>query len=349
MAINQKEALFKQYEDRGGILNQWYPYANVPADAWTPYDKRHIATVASGAAVTLSTSVGTDPSNGPPPNTMDITAAAGGSDNHREFFMRSDKNYEYSQITSWVYGGGTWADADNRTQQGHVHRFQKQNGRMRAFVAWHDMFIGLPTAINIGIWEIADTGTGAMNLHYVNKLLSLNVQPPMPVQIAARDAGGIVTAWVSGAHYLRAGEKVNMTLRDATNLTDDAVTTVAFGNFVQVNTGGGADTDMGPGIIYKTPGSPLSAFPYVFSSRLLPGDIFQAKLWRPWEPEVPWSSTTACVTYAAEGPTDPATGAAVGVAPTDYRPRGKGLSGIYAGHLHNSEIVRFGLPDIREL
>lgn len=347
MGMNQREALYRQFEDRGGILNQWYPYSNPPASAWTPYDKRVVATQGSGAAVTLTTSLGTDPTNGPPVNTMDIAASAGGSDNHREFFLRSDRNYEYSQITSWIYGGGTWADADNRTQQGHVHRYQRMdNGHIRAYVAWHDMFIGIPTALNLGIWELDGTGIGSFNLHSVNAILPLNAVPPVPVQICSR-ATNVITCWVSGAHYFRVGDKVNLTVRDATNITNATVTTVAFGNFIQIAHVGADDTDMGSGIIYRSPTSnPLASFPYTLSSRLLPGDIFQAKIWRPWEQEPPWS---AAVTYATPNPTDPATGNPVGVPPNDRWPRGQGLCGIYAGHLHNSELVRFGLPDIREL
>lgn len=348
MGRNNREALFQQYAQRGDVLGQYYPWTNAPASAWTPYDVRDVATVASGAATTLSVSIGTDGSGGPPATTMDVTAAAGGSDNHREFFMRSDKNYEFSQITSIIYGGGTWVDSNNRSQQGHVHRYQKlPNGRIRAFVAWHDVVIEDPSVLNVGIWEIDGAGTGTLNLHTVNNFLPLSAPPSIPVQICSR-ASNVLTIWTAGRHWIRPGEFINLTVRDAANLTELPVTTVAFDNFIQATHAGAPAADMGPGLLLKSPppGNPLSDFPYVLSSRLLPGDIFQAKIWRPWEAEPTWDGA---LTYATPNPIHPLTGAKPGP-PLDERwPRGRGLSGVFVGHIWDSRVVRFGLPEIREI
>jgi len=336
MAVDQQDLLNRDFEYFGDLRSEWAPDTSAPSTAWDAYDTRMVAT-SSTPAVTLTPSVEADPGSSSTFNLMKVTSSAGGDDAHREWFLRSDKRFQYSEIRSVIYGHGTWASAANFTQQGHVHRAQRYgSGHMRAFVAWHDVIFGLPTITNVGLWEA--NGASTLNLHFVNANLSISPVPERAVTHSSRTSN-VVTIHVPGRHRISVNDHLDTVLPGgdlgATNVT---VTGVAGPAITYADTGTDA-TNGGGGSVRKhsadNPYQLLSNFPYVFASRLLPNDTFQAKMYRVDDPEPPWS---AGVTYSTAS-----------FAPVDHHPTGPGFSGVLVGHMGNSESVRFGLPVIRQL
>lgn len=331
--------LFHQAENDGPVYNA---FRNFDATELAAYDYRHVAT-ADGVVLT--------PANqgvaygGPPTNVFQVTAdgsdpAVGG--NHREFFLQKSKSFEHSEIRSVIFGGGTWADAANRTQQGHVHRFQKlPNGRYRAFVAWHDAFVGNPLVINVGIWEGNGTTTD-FNLFSTNNTLSISPAPQYPVTLASLTSNVVsmnVPYGVGNYHHFRDGDLVDVSLAVGSAASvDDVRLTLAFGilmtypktnaNLTALATGGG----------YVIKQGPLANFPYVLASRLTSGDTLQAKMYRLGDPEPPWSLTDNNAVYTLAGRQQ-----------DHVVPRGPGLNGVMVGHVSGGEVVRFGRPMIRQI
>lgn len=318
-------------------------YRNFSAADLASFDVRQFAT---NDSVTL-TPTATGVAMGGPPSAL-FRMTSNGADptlngNHREFFLRSDRNFENSEISSVFYGGGTWSDVNNRTQQGHVHRYQKLgNGRFRAYVAWHDMVAGLPTTINVGVWE-GDGSVNGLTLFSTNAIL---VQSPIPVyavttgSITTNVASITVPYGVGNYHQFRDGDLVDVTMANSALNVNDVRLTLAFGTLMtypKVNADVAA-TAAGAGIITKQ--GPQSDFPYVFKSRLLPGDILQAKLYRLGDPEIPWSlaSTGNNAVYTLSSQLQ-----------DHVHPRGPGLSGVMVGHVSGGEYVQFGRPHIRQI
>jgi len=342
MSINTQEALARHYADYGDITCGWVPTDAVGTDAWTPYDMRWVATTDSDP-VTVTNSTEVDAGSGI--RVMKSTASASGTGSHREWMLRSDKNYVQSEIRSVIFGHGTWADSDNMTQQGHVHRAQRHGSdRMRAFVAWHDAFVGLPSLINVGLWN-ARFNADDLKLHSKNAALTLSPVKRHPVTYSNR-AGNVVTAHVPSEHGLDVNSHIDIVLPTGDlGATNVAVTGV--NGSVITYTDNGADGAGGGGYVQKhsstNPYGPLSTFPFIMASRLLGNNMLQAKIWRLGDAEPAWSAGVSYVAGELTGqealtPFDP-----------ESVPSGPGVSGLLVAHLNDSEAVRYGNPQMREL
>lgn len=321
---------------------QYNPYKNFTAADLALYDVRKFA---SNDSVTLTPANQGVAYGGPPTNVFQMTA--NGADptlngNHREFFMQTSTACENSEIASVFFGGGTWADVNNRTQQGHVHRYQQlANGRFRAYVAWHDMVAGLPTTINVGVWEGDGTVAGLNVGNSTNAILTQT--PPASYGVAIGSittnvASITVPYGVGNYHYFRDGDLVDTTFANTALSVNDVRLTLGFGTLMtypKVNADVAA-TAAGSGIILKQ--GPLADFPYVFRSRLLPGDVLQAKLYRLGDPEIAWSLTDNNAVYTQSSNLQ-----------DHVHPRGVGLNGVMVGHVSGGEVVRFGRPFIRQI
>lgn len=322
-------------ENRATHYNQ---YQNFSASDLAEYDYRHIA---SNDSVTLTPASQGVAYGGPPTTVLQVTA--NGSDptlngNHREFFLRTNRNLENTEISSIFFGGTTWADIANRGQQGHVHRFQKlANGRFRAFVAWHDMVAGLPTTINVGIWEGDGTVAGLDVSNSSNAILTQSPPASYPITLASLTTNVVsinVPYGVGNYHYFRDNDLVDTTLANSALNVNDVRLTLGFGILMTYPKANADVTAIASGGGFIVKQGPQADFPYVFRSRLM-GNMLQAKLYRLGDPEIPWSLTTNNAVYVAAGNVQ------------DHKlPKGPGLSGVMVGHVSGGEQVRFGRPHI---
>jgi hypothetical protein len=285
-----------------------------PATGWADFGTRKVM---SADGVTLTPSVA---------NGRGVVASAGGAGNHREVFVNPDFAVRDGEIRSVIYGGGTWANTAGRTQQGHVHRAQiLPDGMCRAYVAWHDMVTGIPTGVNVGVWE----GNGTIfTLRFSNAVLGVTPVPPFMVTSASRTAD-VVELVIPGAqpNGARVGDRVDVALSSTTLNTAGAIVTLVFGDVVRFSLPGPDVAATDGGIGFMTRSRPLGDFPYWLASRL-EGRTLSAKIWRIGEAEPPWSDG---VTHH-----DPP-GAATPTAPVDV-----GFPGVMVGHLEAGQTVEFG-------
>jgi hypothetical protein len=312
-------------QSRWNAIEQWFASGgsladlarlstDFPSGGWGDFPLRHVM---SADGVTLTPSV---------VEKRGVVTSAGGAGNHREVFLNPDFATRDSEIRSVIYGGGTWADSANRTQQGHVHRAQVlPDGTCRHYIAWHDMVTGIPTGINVGVWE----GNGTtFTLRFSNVVLGVTPRPPFMVISASRTANVVELVIPGGqSNGIRVGDRVDVHLSSAGLNANGATVTLVFGDVVRFNLPGPDVAAADGGIGFLTRSRPLENFPYWLASRL-EGRTISAKIWRIGEAEPPWS---AGATHSdAPGATSP-------TAPIDV-----GFPGVMVGHVEGGQSVEFG-------
>lgn len=326
MVSNQSGLIYDSVESAGGISNQGDVYAEAPSTAWDSYTQRWIAT---NDGVTLTTSVVSNPSGGPPASVMQITSAGGvAHSEHREFILRPDQMYLHGEIRSIVYGG---TPTGGSTQQGHVHAWQRtSNGYTRAFVAWHDAIFGQTNLINLAVWE---SNGSTLNLIYDidntpgTHYIPIAPAPVLPVTQSSRNGSNVVTIIVPGAHDIQVGEAITTNLPFGSLSGTSVTVTAVTGPTITYTLNGAAAADGGGGTVQKVGSNVLNNCPYVFASRVLPGGLLQAKLWRLGFPEVPWS-----------------VGQSATIRPEVSKLTGPGMHGVLGAHMGAGQIVKYGLP-----
>jgi hypothetical protein len=251
--------------------------------------------------------------------------AAGTEGNDRRFYLALREASTDSEITALWHGHSLQQAGGG--QLGVVLRAQLlPDGRVTGYVVWHDWGFGQDQNMYVAVWT-SEAGAGPnLQISGIGTAAFDGLTDTVDVSDATR-TDGTVTARVPAGHGVKVGDRLVVSLADATFSGVHDV--VAVGDTWVRYAAAGSDATSGGGTLRDLD----QVMPYWVHAKVV-GTTLSVKVWRDGRPEPAWGDPEWSRTF-----TDT----------TGVGPVGPGYDGIYAGHTSAGGYVEYGSVEIFSL